>query len=144
MNIRKMKKEDVDRIVTEGKLHLNCMVRVYRKQIAKGKYLIHEHPATAISWSEKEIVKLAAPSDVVVVTADQCQYGQTTPSQHGERLPALKPTKFMTKAMPMARLLQRRCPRKHVHQPLVSGRCAAAAFYPLKLVRALIKGIADT
>ena len=44
----------------------------------------------------------------------------------------------------MARLLQRRCPRKHVHQPLVSGRCAAAAFYPLKPVRALIKGIADT
>ena len=36
MNFRKMKKEDVDRIVTEGKLHLNSMVRVYRKQIAKG------------------------------------------------------------------------------------------------------------
>ena len=36
MNFTKMKEEDVDRIVTEGKLHHNLMVKVYRKQIAKG------------------------------------------------------------------------------------------------------------
>ena len=32
----------------------------------------------------------------------------------------------------------------HVHQHLVGGRCAAATFYPLPLVRAILKGIRDT
>ena len=66
MNFRKMKKRDVDQIVAEGKLHLNFMVRIYRKQVAKGKYFVHEHPATAVSWDEKEMLRLAAHSDVVV------------------------------------------------------------------------------
>ena len=105
MNFRKMKKEDVDRIVSEGRQHLNFMAKIYRKQILRGKYFVHEHPATAVSWDEREILKLAMYSDVVIVTADQCQYGLTSPSQEGKQLPALKPTKFMTNAMPMARLL---------------------------------------
>ena len=59
-------------------------------------------------------------------------------------MPALKSTKFMTNAMPMAELLQKRCKKDHEHQPLVSGRCAAAAFYPLPLIRTFLKGIRRT
>ena len=44
----------------------------------------------------------------------------------------------------MAKLLNRRCDKSHVHQPLTSGRCANAAFYPLPLVRTLIKDIRNT
>ena len=41
-------------------------------------------------------------------------------------------------------MLQKRCDRQHEHQALVGGRCAAAAFYPLCLIRTIIKGIRKT
>ena len=50
----------------------------------------------------------------------------------------------MTNAGPMAKLLQWRCQKDHEHQPLVSGRCAAAVFYPVKLIRTIIKRIRNT
>ena len=40
--------------------------------------------------------------------------------------------------------LDKRCKRIHVHQPLVSGCCAAATFDPSGLVRATLRGIKDT
>ena len=83
-------------------------------------------------------------TDVTAVKADECQYGLKTRSKDGTPMPALKPTKFMTNAMPMAELLQKRCKKDHEHQPLVSGRCAAAAFYPLPLIRTFLKGIRRT
>ena len=60
------------------------------------------------------------------------------------KAPALKPTKFMTNAEPLSLLLRKRCDQSHIHQPLVSGRCAAAAFYPLDLIRTFLKGIRAT
>lgn len=130
MNFKGMNKEDVDRMVKEGLNHLNFAAKVHRKHISRGRYSIHEHPATAISWDEKPIMDLIMRSDTMLVTADQCQYGLTAKSDSGEGLPALKPTKFLTNVPPLAKLLQRRCYRSHIHQPLVSGRCAQAAFYP--------------
>ena len=41
----------------------------------------------------------------------------------------------------MAKALTRTCTWDRVHQPLTSGRCAAAAFCPMPLVRAISKGI---
>ena len=43
-----------------------------------------------------------------VLIADQCQYGLKSRSDNGELLPALKPTRLMTNAAPMAELLQKR------------------------------------
>ena len=59
-------------------------------------------------------------------------------------MPALKPTRFMTSSVHMSKLLQKRCKKDHKHQPLVSGRCAAAAIYPARLIRTIIKGIRAT
>ena len=90
-------------------------------------------------------MELLARGDVQLVVADQCQYGLTAPtSKGGERLPALKPTKFMTNAPPLAALLQQRCDRSHKHQALEGNRCAAAAFYPLGLIRAIVVGMKRT
>ena len=50
----------------------------------------------------------------------------------------------MTNAGPMAKPLQRRCQKDHEHQPLVSGRRAAAAIYPVELIRTIIKGFRNT
>ena len=37
-----------------------------------------------------------------------------------------------------------RCDKTHDHQPLIGGQAAAAAFYPAPLLRAILKGMADT
>ena len=50
----------------------------------------------------------------------------------------------MTNAGPMGKLLQQRCQKDHEHQPHVSGRCAAAAFDPIKLTRTNIYLIRNT
>ena len=71
-------------------------------------------------------------------------YGLSTNKEGGGSAPAMKPTKFLTNSAPMAKLLGKRCDRSHEHQPLISGRCAQAAFYPIKLVRTILRGIRDT
>ena len=56
-------------------------------------------------------------------------------------VPAMKPTKFMTNSIAMASQLQQRCKRDHEHQHLVGNRCRDAAFYPIPLVKAIIRGM---
>ena len=38
---------------------LRFAAKVYRMQTEAGRYYVHEHPATASSWSEREILNLA-------------------------------------------------------------------------------------
>ena len=142
MNYRKMDKDKVEKAVAEGKLHLRFMASLYRKQIKKGKYFLHEHPATALSWKEPEISALLRHPTVHAVVAHQCMYGLTTPGPAGgDRMPAMKPTRFMTNSVPMSLRLNRTCDRLHTHQQLVGGRCEDAAFYPLPLVNAILLGM---
>eukprot|EP00973_Karenia_brevis_P051875 7204816-Karenia_brevis.AAC.1 len=53
----------------------------------------------------------------------------------------MKPTKFMTNAMEVAKELRRRCDGSHKHQALLSGRAAGAARYPEALCRAICRGL---
>ena len=48
--------------------------------MAAGRFNLHEHPATALSWTEGLIEALASDPLAHVVTADHCQYGQVTRS----------------------------------------------------------------
>ena len=56
----------------------------------------------------------------------------------------MKPTRFMSNSPQMIQCLSRTCDKSHTHQPLSGGRCAAAAFYPLPLVRAILEGMRNT
>ena len=138
MNFKKMDPQEVSRRIAEGRKHLNFMVSLYRKQLARGRHFLHEHPQTAASWAEVGIKSLSQSPYTHLVTADQCMFGRTTPTTDGDVAPAKKPTVFMTSSPQMAEILSRRCNGKHQHQQLVSGRCYKAAFYPLKLVQAII------
>ena len=146
MNYPKMDRDRVNELIAEGQKHLQFVASLYRKQMRAGRHFLHEHPASALSWSEKVISSLAKLPGVHCVVADQCQYGLTTPSEEDRSvmLPAMKPTRFMTSSPQMALMLQKRCPKIHQHQQLVGGRCANAAFYPLELIRAILKGIRNT
>ena len=125
----------VEKAIAEGRVHLGFVASLYRLQLRQGRFFLHEHPATALSWKEDAIADLLRHPDVKSVVADQCQYGLLSKSPEGVELPVLKPTRFMTNSDQMRDRLSRRCNRSHVHQPLTGGRCASAAFYPLKLVK---------
>ena len=97
-----------------------------------------------MSWKEEEIDALSRLPSVYLVTGHQCQYGLVTPSDddRSKMLPALSPTKFLTNSQVMSEQLNKKCDGSHSHQHLAGGRCKDAAFYPLPLVRAILKGIA--
>ena len=144
INYKKMEKSKVDQLLKEGRNHLNFVASLYRKQMLKGKFFLHEHPASAASWKESSIASLAALSSVYTTVAHQCMYGLTTPTTDGQRAPAMKATRFMTNSVFMSRHLSKVCDHLHAHQQLSGGRCADAAFYPLPLVKAIINGMSDT
>ena len=145
MNYRKMPVEKVRQAIAEGERHWNFCCSLYRRQLALGRHFLHEHPARALSWKHPQIASISRMAGVHLVTADQCAYGLTTPSQvDGTPAPAMKPTKFLTSSIFMAKRLQARCDRSHVHQQLTGGRCKDAAYYPLPLIRAILRGIHDT
>ena len=70
MNYPKMDRDKVQRAIEEGKTHLNFVVSLYRKQMLKGKYFLHEHPATALSWKEDTVLALIRSPLVHTVVAD--------------------------------------------------------------------------
>lgn len=41
--------------LAEGGMHLNFSCRMYRREMRRGKFFLHEHLATAMSWSEEPI-----------------------------------------------------------------------------------------
>ena len=98
-----MDQEKVAQAISEGRTHLNFVVSLYRKQMMRGKYFLHEHPATALSWKEDTVAALVKSPLVHSVVADQCMYGLTSPSAEDpeKRLPAMKPTRFMTNSSQM-------------------------------------------
>ena len=138
-----MDPDKVRELLQEGRLHLSFVCSLYRRQLARGKHFLHEHPASAMSWNEDAVKALGRDPTVRIVTADQCQYGLVTPSAKDKTkmVPAMKPTKFMTNSVAMASQLQQRCKRDHEHQHLVGNRCRDAAFYPDPLVKAIIRAM---
>ena len=123
MDYKKMDAEAIRMKLEEGRLHLNFVTKLYEDQIRRGKFFLHEQPATAMSWKEESVEKLIDRySNIHVVKADQCAYGLVTPSEAdpSQLIPALKPTKFMTNSRVMADQLSRRCSDDHVQQPFVA------------------------
>ena len=146
LNYKHMDKDKVRGLIAEGRKHLAFVISLYRKQLLQGRHFLHEHPASALSWKEPAMAALARDPLIHCVVADQCMYGLDTPSEkdRSKLMPAMKPTRFMTSSPQMAAELGQRCDRSHVHQQLVGGRAANAAFYPLGLIRAILNGIRNT
>ena len=76
--------------------------------------------AVASPDNEDQIKSLMKELSVQVVTADKCEYGLVTPSaeERNKMVPALKPTRFMTKSPIMAQQLSKNCQGRHQHQHL--------------------------
>ena len=76
-----MPKEKVRELIAEGRKHLSFVTSLYRKQLQIGRHFLYEHPVSATSWKEPQIMALAKDPRVHCVVADQCQYGLTTPAE---------------------------------------------------------------
>ena len=48
------------------------IAELYQLQHDAGRYLIHEHPASATSWAEPEVRRIMQMDNVEIVTGDQC------------------------------------------------------------------------
>eukprot|EP00973_Karenia_brevis_P061083 8493537-Karenia_brevis.AAC.1 len=128
----------------EAVRHIEFMAEIYRMQIKGGRWFLHEHPASATSWSLRVIRKLEEEVGVKLSVADQCMYDLVTWSKDGNRLlPARKTTKFMSNCEGICMELQRRCDGSHEHQALLEGRARYAARYTTELCRAICRGLVN-
>ena len=59
-----------------GRLHLDWFCYLYRKQISRGAYFLHEHPNGATSWMEPSVLGVLSLKGVQRIRADQCMHGQ--------------------------------------------------------------------
>ena len=131
LNVRHWIDDKIKRVLAEGCVHLHFVLLVYKMQLDGHRHFLHEHPHGASSWRDPLMLKLLAHPRVNTTVGHQCQYGLTTPDEHGAMQAAKKPTMFASSSTFMLDRLSAKCKNEHVHQPLLGGRAAAAAFYPL-------------
>ena len=144
LNFPKMDPDKVARIMKEAKAHLHFVISLYHLQMANGRHWLHEHPQGATSWKDLRMLRLLKNSKVDVTVADQCMYGLVTKGPNGEEMSAKKPTQWASTSPQMLKRLSTRCDGTHVHQHLIGGRAAAAAYYPPKLISQILRGMRDT
>ena len=81
--------------------------------------------------------RLRARKTVYEITIDMCAFQLRT--KEGDF--ARKPTMLVTNCFPLVKMLHKRCPGDHRHQPLLGGRAAAAAQYTTPFVKAILQGL---
>ena len=129
-----------------GKHLLKVSCRAYWRQIAAGKYFLHEHPWSADSWDEPCIRELMQREDVYVVKGPMCCWDMMDSDELGEGY-IRKETGWMTNCPELAAILEGVCSNvdgsrewhRHIH--LKDGRTHRARVYPPELVAAVLKGI---
>ena len=137
-----------ERELIAGRVHLAWCCKLYKAQIARGAFFLHEHPGCATSWREDCVREVLALKGVARVVADQCQLGQET--EGGD--PIRKPTGFMSNSPCILGHLDRKCngrrglcsrPKGGEHQ-LCNGKVARrAAIFQRELCEAILRGIRD-
>ena len=130
-------------------MYLQFMISLYAIQMEEGRYFLHKHPSMASSWSEREMLVLAASPSVKIAHCNMCRFGMEASDKIGTGLVS-KPTKFMTNSNIIFNKLNVKCKNaelpegeKHRHVYLIAGRARQAQIYPKALCRAVCEGIAD-
>ena len=104
---------------------------LYKQQVKEGRWFLHIHPASATSWSLKDITDVMDMEGVDVTAADQCMFGLKTWGMDGKSWePAMKKTRFMSNSPEILSELTRQCDGRHRHQQLLLSRARPAARYP--------------
>ena len=78
---KKMDGDAVREKLAEGRMHVKCCCRMYRRRIRRGKFLLQGQSTAAMNWSEETNGNLSTRSSTFLVKVDQCAYGLLTPSE---------------------------------------------------------------
>ena len=142
--------EDVKRQYVKAMVHLQFVCTLYELQISEGRYFLHEHPDSAVSWSETCIRRILSMNGVHRITGDQCQYGQLDAKTGW---PVKKPTGWMGNSPAILEKLSKRCsgPRgtcsatggRTGHATCMGATAKAAAIYPFDLCKAILVGLRE-
>eukprot|EP00972_Heterocapsa_arctica_P057602 8498002-Heterocapsa_arctica.AAC.1 len=65
-------------------------------KLEAGRYLLHEHPATATSWKDPEVTNFMRQAGVDTTVMHACQYGMTAKRPDGSYGPVHKTTRWMS------------------------------------------------
>ena len=147
LNYARMIAEEKQERIECGRKFFEFCCNIYELQLREGRYVLHQHPAAARSWSEECINKMLRRQGVVGVVGDQCQCGLKSHDGQREGL-ARKRVGFMTNSPCIAKRLTSKCPNNcdnqfHKHVVLINGRAKAAETYPPGLCKAVCKGLVE-
>ena len=137
LNYPKMPADKVKHIIAEGVDCLKIAAKQCKQQHEAGRVFIFEHPRNSKAWREEELEELRRLPGVYVCHFDMCRYGMRVKKDLNK-----KPTTMIVNSESIAQELQRRCDGSHSHEHLMGGLAAAAAAeYPVRLCRAILKGL---
>ena len=71
---------------------LEGCIKLFRYQMSRGYYLLHEHPALATRWKVSCVEALGRSPIVGSVVAHMCAFGMASVGGEGKMGPVLKPT----------------------------------------------------
>ena len=134
----------------QARVHLRHCASMYREQLDRGDYFVHESPDQATSWAEPEIADLVNTPGILRVKGPMCRFDMMTIGKGGEVGHVRTQTGWLTNSPEMARTLGGACTNEdpnsgapwHRHVTLEGGKnVAAAAICPPKLVSAILGGI---
>ncbi|CAK0860738.1 unnamed protein product, partial [Prorocentrum cordatum] len=129
-----------------GYEHLRFVMELYTLQVKHDRTFLHEHPWSADSWDLDIVKDVMALPGVEVGRGDQCAFGLVVADAHGDRL-AKKPTGWMSNNKEVLDEVCKRCPNdtgigsRHEHSTFVGRNMRVAERYPVKLLRAVLRGL---
>ena len=133
--------------VAPAPLVRDCM-ELYTWQLQRGKAFLHEQPCGAQCWNEPCMRKLIEMHGVEWRRGDQCPFGPQVRGNDEARALVLKPTIWVSNCLEILDEVCERCsnnrrPRRewHKHTSTLTGTCSHAERYPVRLVRAILRGL---
>ena len=115
-------------------------IKLYRIQHDAGRFLLHEHPASASNSRLPEMQSIVSDLGIEKVNAHICRFKMMSEDDQGKGL-VKKPKGFLTNSDYMRRSSDKQCFGGHRHLHLMGGRARGCQVYPEKFVRAILSGI---
>ena len=100
LNKERMGEKNYNKAMQDAISHLVFCLEIYHLQEQSGRYYLHEHPASATSWSRPELLEFLLHSDAEIITSDMCMYGMTSQGKPPVPHESLRPSPTTAPARP--------------------------------------------
>ena len=142
--------EDRETALRKARRHLWVACESYKRQLARGRHFLHEHPWGAGSWEEDVVREVLSLSGVQLVKGPMCRWGMRPAARGGPSREVegyvRKEAGFMTSLPELAKVLEDQCENAikgrerewHRRVHLIGGTAAAEQVYPPRMVRAVL------